>query len=93
MNITISQLRTVLLVVFAMAAGASVWALLAEAPIFFWLVSLTHIALFGFVWTEAFGPVARSRSTINRVLARVFLIPSGIVVGGFIAAALRVALP
>ena len=41
---------------------------------YFWLPLLfAHAFLFLFVATEAFGPVAQTRTSTNRVIARIFL--------------------
>jgi hypothetical protein len=77
------RLRPVILLIFAGAGIAAFIALwLNKNTTFVWLVDVAYIAIFLFLLTESFGELAAKRTKLNRSVARVFLLLSGVVILG-----------
>lgn len=53
---------------------------------------LAHVALFLFLLTESFGSISKQRDRFSRIMARMFLVPSGLVVIGLLASLMIMAL-
>jgi hypothetical protein len=72
---TLSRARPAILIVLALSGLAVVTSLFLATEHFLMAATITHTALYLFVVTEAFGPVAHLRSKSIRTFARVVLIP------------------
>jgi hypothetical protein len=74
--------RAAVLATFFVALALTGWSLFTNRSSFVWFAFLAYLSLCIFIGTESFGPIAAQRATVSRVLARVFFVPSLIVVCG-----------
>ena len=82
MHRRVRSARKVSIAVLFLAFPLCAWSLVAYETAFPILAFVLQLLLCIFVGTEAFGPVASDRSRINRVVARVSLVPLSVIVVG-----------
>lgn len=79
------QLRHFLILTFGISAIlAFVFLFSGKNHLFLGCGSLAHISIFLWLRTEAFGPIAKHQTSLNRIFARTFLFISTLVVLGIL---------
>lgn len=82
---TLVRARPLILVTFFLALAAiGVGAFVDTKALFRGGGAIAHVALFLFILTESFGSVSRQRSRSSRIIARIFLTLSALVVTGLV---------
>ncbi len=85
---TLTQYRKLMLIMIVLGIALHFAVIIQSSEIekgiqwklmFIGTAALANVPLFLFILTEAFGPVAKTRSSANKLLARIFVLPFGLV--------------